>query len=86
MCATRLIFPSAVGAVSLSSAWPSGTGDGVTLLVQPTDSTAALWLLALSSDWRGPQRLTSADLTVLQQRQQAAPSSAPSVTNAWALR
>ncbi|VDK32880.1 unnamed protein product [Taenia asiatica] len=86
MCATRLTFPSAVGAVSLSPAWSSGTSDGVTLLVQPTDSAAALWLLALATNWRGPQCLTSADLTVLQQRHQAAPNSAPSVTNAWALK
>ncbi|KAL5964958.1 putative elongator complex protein 1, partial [Taenia solium] len=86
MCATRLTFPSAVGAVSLSPAWSSGIGDGVTLLAQPTDSAAALWLLALATDWRGPQCLTSADLTVLQQRQQAAPNSAPSVTNAWTLK
>ncbi|KAL5112737.1 putative elongator complex protein 1 [Taenia crassiceps] len=86
MCATRLIFPSAVGAVSLSPAWPSKTGDGVTLFVQPTDSTAALWLLALATHWRGSQSFTSADLTVLQHRQQAAPNSAPSVTNAWALK
>nr|CDS16393.1 elongator complex protein 1 [Echinococcus granulosus] len=86
MCATRLIFPSAVGAVSLSPAWPNAVDDGVTLFVQPTDSTAAPWVLALATNWCGPQRLTSANLTVLQQRQQAAPDSAPCATKAWALK
>ncbi|VDM17167.1 unnamed protein product [Hydatigera taeniaeformis] len=84
MCATRLIFPSAVGAVSLSPSWPNEAG--VTLLVQPANSAAAPWLLALVSDWRGPQCLTSADLKVVQKRQQAAHSGAPSFNNAWALR